>query len=648
MAITPINLTRVSTNMQTLSLLDSLRRNTLGLFLEQNRLGSGLRLNAPSEDPVSAARAVQLSQVLERQDQILVNIRHANGFLAATDSGIGEVNDLLIDAHGIASEMVNSTVDQAMRDSSAELILGMVDQLVTVGNRQYQGVYLFGGQRVTTTPFTQNSGGVEYHGDTRSLNIRVDQQQDQAVNLTGDELFGALSSEVTGYVDLNPGINADTRLADLKGAAGRGVQPAYLRISLTSPGVGFTVDLRDADTVGDVVDMINEAAAQAGVTTGGGGQFNASINAAGNGIDLAIAAGTISVSELSNGTTARDLGLSANTVTGVAGGDLNVKVTSTTHLASLFGNTGAALGSIQITNGPHSATVDLSSALTVQDVLNQINSAGVEVVARINTAGTGIDVVSRASGFELRIGENAGTTASALGIRSMHAGTPLSRLNGGKGITTMEGKADLRITARDGSSVDVNLDGVKTVQDVLNAINTAAAGAGVLVLADLAGSGNGIRIVDATGGAGNLSVDKLNLSPAIDGLGLGGSVAANELVGQDTAGIKANSVFSALIDLYDALKRGDVQDITSAGERINGFIDSSNRLQGVIGARSKVMSTRLAFTEDAVVATQAMLSEVRDLDYTEAVTKFQQAQQTLEANLLTGSRLLQLSLLNYL
>ena len=38
MAITPVNLTRVSHNLRTMSVLDSLRRNTLDLFLQQNRL----------------------------------------------------------------------------------------------------------------------------------------------------------------------------------------------------------------------------------------------------------------------------------------------------------------------------------------------------------------------------------------------------------------------------------------------------------------------------------------------------------------------------------------------------------------------------------------------------------------------------------
>ena len=655
MAVTSINITRVSSNLQTISLLDSLRRNTLGLFLEQTRLASGNRINAPSEDPVGAAQALKLTQVLERQDQILSNIRHADSFLAISDAAIGEVNDLLIDAHAIASEMVNTTVDQSQRDSMAELIRGMIDQLVTVGNRTYQGMYLFGGQQTTRTPFTQGTGGVEYNGDDAALRASVDYQEDPAFNVTGTEVFGAMATQVTGAVDLNPRLTVDTRLSDLGGTTGGGINASSLRVAVSSPARAFTVDLSVAATVGDVLDLLNDAAADVGLTVGAGGEFNATLNPAGDGLQLTSAAGTVSVTEIGQGVTARDLGLLGAPAGNLVGGNLNPLLRPTTRVADLLGGAGVALGSIRIENGPNSATIDLSGAVTVQDVLNSMNAAGVYVRARINDAGTGIDVVNRLSGSELSIGEAGGNTAEVLGIRSMYAATRLVDMNDGDGVGTRSGLADLRIVARDGSVVDVNLDGASTVGDVLAAINAAAAAAGVAVTASMASTGNGIRVTDATGGAGILRVESLNASSAAEDLGLLKSAAAgsNELVGDDVNGRRTESVFSALYDLFDALIAGgdshqQEMAITRAGERLTKFIDSSNRLQGVVGARSRAMSTHLDMTEDAVTSTRALLSEVKDLDYTEAITKFQQAQTALQGNLMTGPRMMQMSLLDFL
>jgi len=654
MAISGINITRTSFNLQTLSLLDSLRQNTLKIFLEQNRLATGNKITAPSDDPAGGGMAVRMTEILERQEQILSNIKYADGFLSASDGAVGEISQLLTDAHSIALEMVNSFSSQDERDSMAEVVQSIIHELVMVGNRTYGDVYLFGGRQIDSVPFTEEYGGVVYNGDVQSLTSHVDRFLDARFNVSGDELFGSLSGKVAGWVDLDPSLTDDTRLVDTGGTTGQGIDASgLLRISLDVPAVSFTVDLSAADTVGDVIEMMNGAAAQAGLNVGPGLDFNASYNASLNGFQIDVGAGNVSVQDVGGGVTGRDLGIIGTAAGSIVGADLQPKLVPMTTVGSLFGGAGASLGSIIITNDALAATIDLSGATTVQDVLNAINSAGVTVRAQINEAGNGIDVINLVSGLEMRIGEAGdGTgTAEVLGIRSMYADTPLSALNNGQGVEFREGRNDLLITAKDGSSFNVNLDGSVTVQDVLDRMNAAATAAGVAVAASLALTGNGIRLVDNTGGAGTFSVSRADLSPAIDGLGLEKSTSGNEIVGDDVNGIEPDSVFSALIELYQALVTGGPdaeQRITTAGARMREFIDHTTRVQGRVGARSQTMRTRLELTEDAVTATQALLSEVKDLDYTEAITRFQQAQTILQANLMTGARLMELSLMDYI
>lgn len=649
MAINPVNFIRVSHNLQSASLVESLRKNTLNLFLEQNRLATGNRLNTLSDDPVTGSQALRLTEIIEQQTQILANIQHANSVLSATDTAVGEIHDLLIQAHSLASEAVNTTFDQDQRDATAELVKGIITQLVSVGNRKLGDIFLFSGSRSTTTPFSQITGGVEYNGDAGALFSRVDNGQDAVVNLSGLELFGTLAAQITGAADLNPSLSADTRLADLGGTRGAGIERGAVRITLTSPPAGFVVDLGTAETIGDVLDLMNSAASAAGLTVGAGGDFDASINPAGNGLSLTAGAGTITVDEAGQGVAARDLGLLVGTAGTLTGLDLQPKVAADTPIAALFGGGGAGLGSIQITNGPITQTIDLGGAVTIQDALNKINTAGVGVDARINAAGTGIDIVNGTSGLVLSVGESGGNTAELLGIRSMHGGTQLSSLNNGRGVSTRPGKNDLHITAASGVSFDVALTGAVTVQDVLDRINAAAAGAGVAVTASLVTTGNGIQIQDNSGGAGALQVVRADLSAAIDDLGLSaGTLSGNTLVGADANGLKTSSVFTALLDLQDALVRGDTGAITEAGERLNTFMLQANRVHGVVGARAKAMETRMLYTEAAVDSSKALLSQVKDIDYTEAVTAFQKAQTALQANLMSGSQMMQLSLLDFI
>ena len=82
-----------------------------------------------------------------------------------------------------------------------------------------------------------------------------------------------------------------------------------------------------------------------------------------------------------------------------------------------------------------------------------------------------------------------------LGIRTFDTATALETINFGRGFSTEIGEMDLRVTAKDGSTVDVNLDTAKTIGDVITLINDAATLASVNIVASLVDTGNGI--VDA-------------------------------------------------------------------------------------------------------------------------------------------------------
>jgi flagellar hook-associated protein 3 len=645
MAINSVNLSRVTTTQKTEALLSSLRRNTAELFHGQNRLASGQRFLTPSEDPGGAARVLNMSEILGEQSQFITNIRHAANTLDATDSAMGEVSGLIIDAQAIASQNIGTLSSPEEREAAAELIAAIRDQLVAVGNRTFEGRYLFAGRDTDQQPFIETVDGVRYVGDTGDIYARTDVDELTPINLPGNVLFGAISSQVRGTVDLNPIIADATRLEDLSGARELGIRKGSFQIVEDGAAGVVTVDITSADTAGDVVQLINDAG------TAAGAGFTATLTS--NGITVTPGATPITIRDISTGTTAGDLGITttAPTAAAIVGLDLGTSLSRTTPLTALLDGAGLDVtAGLTISNGSSSATIDLSTATSIQDVLNAINNSQLSVKAKINAAGTGIDVVNLLSGTELSIGENGGAVASALGIRSLDLDTPLSSLNNGRGVRVSEGVTDLLITAKNGNSFEVNLDGLTTIGEVLDAINLAAAAAGVGMTASLASAGSGITLTDSSGGAGFISAGRANLSYAVDDLGLTGTVAdpGTQLVGKDVASARATGVLTALFDLERALIADDSQLITFAAEDMDRHLVDFNKSRGIVGARGKSMRDRQSQTESAVFATEQLMSEVRDLDYTEAVTRFQQAQTALQASLLTGSQVLNTSLLDYL
>ncbi|MEE9243809.1 MAG: hypothetical protein V3U55_07215, partial [Mycobacterium sp.] len=466
MAIAPINITRVSHNLRSMTLLSTLRRNSVDLFNQQVRLATGRNLITPSDDPVAASQAVKMRQVISRQQQILDNLRYADLAMSTADAALTEVNDLLNQAEAVASQSIGAQADAAEREANAAIIASIRERLTTVGNRQLRGSYIFAGRDTQSPPFVSALGGVAYLGDTGAVLTRVGRFDEEAVNVTGDVLFGALSASVGARSNLNAILQRETRLEDLTGINLQGIRKGTVVLS-DSSGTEVQVDLSDADTVGDVMDMITAGANSIGVS--------AAVDIQGRG--LVLTGGSLSIRDTANGVTASDLGIVAPAgraatpaASGSAGGppDLLPRITPNTTLDSLGGGNGIPLdGSIRITNGNQTAAIDLSDAVTIQDITNRINNAGLFVVARINDAGTGIEIASQVSGIHLSISDDGGTTASALGLRTMDASTPLASLNFGSGVHVLAGQADLVVSSRAGTSFEVNLDGAVTVGDVI-------------------------------------------------------------------------------------------------------------------------------------------------------------------------------------
>ncbi|MEE8170051.1 MAG: hypothetical protein V3T70_05835, partial [Phycisphaerae bacterium] len=453
MAINPLNVPRVSFNLRSLTLINQLRANSLRLFRQQQRVATGKDILVGSDNPVAAAKIIQSNEFLARQDQILANLRHADRFMSASESAVTDVNGLLIEAKTIALEQVNSFQSSEQRASAALIIDSIIDQMLTIGNQQFSARFLFGGQLTTSAPLETSLGRIQFVGDVRDRDTFVDLGLQRPFNVTVDSLFRLRDSEFDGFADLNAAITTATRLDDLGGASSAGIRDGVLRVTESGGGSAtFTVDVTGVDTADELIDRFNGQAAAAGSS------LTLSLTSTGFQIN-GVAGIQTTVTEEGNGTTGADLGLIGTSGVGAAlvGGDVNPRLTMTTPLSALNGGAGLSLpNGVILSNGGNTTTVTFSGATTFQDVLNALNSADVGARFTINQAGTGLTVLNEVSGFDLTIGENGGTDATALGIRTVHGATLLADLNGGRGVTTVAG-TDLRITDANGIAFEVDL-----------------------------------------------------------------------------------------------------------------------------------------------------------------------------------------------
>src|SRR5688572_2917114 len=310
MSIIPLQLARVSNALRMNLSQRTITQTQRSLLEVQNQLSTGRRLTTPSDDPGDAAISMQIRKLLEQRMGYADNLAQASSHLSEVDTTLGDMTDLLRQAQTLASANVGSDVSADQRNAAAAIVSSLYNQMLSLANKQSQGVYLFAGD-TGKSPFVSDQSGVRFVGSSRVLENRFDEAAVQPFMVDGNEVFGALSTRVQGSVDLSPAITINTRLADLRGATDSGVHGGA--IVLSNGATTTTVDLSTADTVGDVINLIN-AAAVGGIT--------ASVNPGGTGLLINASGGDNITLTDSGGTCAADLGIIRATPAG-AGSDIN-------------------------------------------------------------------------------------------------------------------------------------------------------------------------------------------------------------------------------------------------------------------------------------------------------------------------------------
>ncbi len=649
------SMTRTTALLASSQLMSSLRRTQSELLKMQTAISTGKMVNRPSEAPQRASAILMLRQQIQARKQWDQNLQHASGLLNVTDAVLADASNLLLESKAIALAEASSTSNRDTRANQAVVIDAQLQALIGFANQQFSGISIFGGNQgapVGENVFVEFLGGVRYLGATQNnLAGEFDMNTPVDFNSNGAAAFGALSSRVRGLVDLDPRASADVRLTDVRGAQNTAIRLGS--VQLTVNGSAMTLDLSGAHTLGDVVIRMNAAIESIDPTAG-------ALSIGDNGFELTANAGhTISISDLPNGLTAADLGIAFTATSGTAvGEDINPRLTLQTRLADFPGGLDLTSG-LLITQGQHTKVADFSGATTVQDMVNVIEKLGLGLRLEINQAGTGLDLVSEVSGLELSIGENGGSTAEDLGLRSFGRNTALRDLRFGLGVTTQPDEPDFAFELHDGRTFEVNIDGAQTVGDVLAAIQAAATAAGIVVgepgdgASDfnlgLATTGNGFTFEDNTAGGGNFRVRQLGTSLAATHLGIyTNAETGNTIVGEDVAKVRAESVFTHLINLRNALQNDDTLGITLAGEGIERDIESIARARADVGVRAQRIERQMERSAEMNITEEALLENLQGADLTEVITRFTQLQQQMEASLRASAATHQTSLLDFL
>ena len=164
-------------------------------------LSSGVSITALSQNPVASGENVLLLNQIQQDDSFTQSSSMVPRQLLVADSTLGSVVSQLTQAVSLATSANNGTMNASDVKSIGNQISGILDEVQSLANTNYQGQYIFAGGQTSTLPFTTSTvttpAITTYNGDSDLNYLDTPNGQKIQLNVPGSQIFtGAGSNSV--------------------------------------------------------------------------------------------------------------------------------------------------------------------------------------------------------------------------------------------------------------------------------------------------------------------------------------------------------------------------------------------------------------------------------------------------------------------
>jgi flagellar hook-associated protein 3 FlgL len=168
----------------------------------QNQISTGRRVLTPSDDPVAASQALDLTEAKGINKQYSDNAAAVTARLALQETSLSAMTRLLQDVKTLTVQAGDGALNASDLRSIADEIDGRYRELLGLANAtDGNGEYLFAGYRTRTTPFEETAPGVVvYLGDEGRREVAVSASRSIALNDSGSEVLTRIKNGNTTFV----------------------------------------------------------------------------------------------------------------------------------------------------------------------------------------------------------------------------------------------------------------------------------------------------------------------------------------------------------------------------------------------------------------------------------------------------------------
>jgi len=177
---------RITQNMTYSTYISDIMRRQESLNGLNKQLSTGKKVNAPSDDAVGAATILSSKSLLSSLGQYQRNIERGYTSLNLSEKALSSVKDVLTSIKEIAVSSATGTADADSRANSSLVVSNLFDELVSLGNMEFDGRYLFSGFKTDTAAFSPAGA---FQGDANRQEVRIGASSSITVGINGGEVF---------------------------------------------------------------------------------------------------------------------------------------------------------------------------------------------------------------------------------------------------------------------------------------------------------------------------------------------------------------------------------------------------------------------------------------------------------------------------
>ena len=239
-----------------------------------NQIGTGKKITSPKDNPLGAARALNLANSMAVNDRFAENRSVAMQNLKFEESILSEVTLAIQAVQTRLVEAGNGTFSDADRATLGEVVDSLREQLLGLANStDGNGQYLFSGNQGNISAFGKDAfGNISWQGDSGNRAIQVSSLRQLSSADTGYDIFMKAVSGANSYVtsaaagNTGTGVINSPEVFDPKANSGQNYSVAF-----SGSPLSYTVSISDASgVVGSTEGPFVFDEANPGITLSGG------------------------------------------------------------------------------------------------------------------------------------------------------------------------------------------------------------------------------------------------------------------------------------------------------------------------------------------------------------------------------------------